>query len=146
MRSACYTSGVPIIDANPAGVNSEGFITHLAAASSSELLASSPPHKITSIPAGSFLLPNFCDLHLHAPQFLYQGTGLDLPLMEWLDKYAYRAEERIDADRALARRVYTALAARLIEHGTGCVLLFGTIKPETKCVFIPCFPLSRHSC
>lgn len=52
--------------------------------------------------------------------------------MEWLDKYAYRAEERIDADRALARRVYTALAARLIEHGTGCVLLFGTIKPETN--------------
>lgn len=81
---------------------------------------------------GSFLLPTFCDLHLHAPQFLYQGTGLHLPLLEWLDKYAYQAEESIDANPKLARRVYTRLAERLLENGTGAVVLFGTIKEETK--------------
>lgn len=78
------------------------------------------------------MLPSFCDLHLHAPQILYQGTGLDLPLMEWLNQYAFKAEERIDADIELARRIYTALATRLKEYGTGAVLLFGTIKEETK--------------
>lgn len=78
------------------------------------------------------MLPSFCDLHLHAPQFLYQGTGLHLPLMQWLQEYAFRAEERIDNDPELARMVYTRLAQRLVEHGTGAVLLFGTIKAETK--------------
>jgi guanine deaminase len=84
------------------------------------------------IPDGSFLLPTFFDLHLHAAQFLYQGTGLHLPLMKWLDEYAYRAEERLDSDPHLAKRVYQRLAERLIENGTGTVLLFGTLKEETK--------------
>ena len=80
----------------------------------------------------AFILPTFCDLHLHAPQFLYQGTGLHLPLMEWLNEYAFKAEERIDADPALAKTVYKRLAQRLLEHGTGAVVLFGTIKEQTK--------------
>ena len=84
------------------------------------------------IPPGSFLLPTFNDLHLHAPQFLYQGTGLHLPLMHWLNEYAFKAEERLDTDSHLAEIVYKRLAERLIEHGTGAVLLFGTIKAETK--------------
>ncbi|KAK7690021.1 hypothetical protein QCA50_006665 [Cerrena zonata] len=86
------------------------------------------------VPEGSFLTPTFCDLHLHAPQFLYQGTGLHLPLMEWLNEYAFKAEERIDADPALARTVYTRLAQRLLEHGTGAVVLFGTIKEQTNLI------------
>ena len=81
---------------------------------------------------GSFLLPTFCDLHLHAPQFLYQGTGLHLPLLEWLNQYAFKAEERLDSDPELAKKVYEKLGERLKEHGTGAVLLFGTIKPSTK--------------
>jgi len=86
------------------------------------------------VPEGSFILPTFCDLHLHAPQFLYQGTGLHLPLMEWLNEYAFKAEEKLDADSDLAERVYRRLSRRLIENGTGAVSLFGTIKEETKSV------------
>lgn len=63
---------------------------------------------------------------------MYQGTGLDLPLMEWLDNYAYKAEEGIDQNTRLAAKVYHRLAQRLIEVGTGAVLLFGTIKTESK--------------
>lgn len=84
------------------------------------------------IAPGSFIMPTFSDLHIHAPQFLYQGTGLHLPLMEWLNEYAFKAEERLDADAELALRVYKRLARRLIENGTGTALLFGTIKEETK--------------
>ncbi|KAG6834225.1 hypothetical protein H0H93_011058, partial [Arthromyces matolae] len=83
-----------------------------------------------TLPNGSFLIPPFIDLHLHAPQFLYQGTGLHLPLMQWLDEYAYKAEERIDNDPILAQKVYSRLAERLIQNGTGTALLFGTIKEE----------------
>ncbi|KAH9950656.1 hypothetical protein B0H21DRAFT_776591 [Amylocystis lapponica] len=114
----------------------DGHISHVGPAGEQESLAllektSDAPRVI---PHGSFLLPTFCDLHLHAPQFLYQGTGLHLPLMEWLHEYAFKAEESLDADSTLARRVYTRLAQRLIENGTGAVLLFGTIKAETNLI------------
>ncbi|KAL5501697.1 hypothetical protein ACEPAH_8957 [Sanghuangporus vaninii] len=118
-------------------VNEEGFISSFS-------LRTSLPNESDSdtdteietifVPKGSFLLPSFCDLHLHAPQFLYQGTGLHLPLMQWLDQYAFRAEERMDSDPGLARRVYEKLARRLKEYGTGSVLLFGTIKEETNLI------------
>ena len=115
-------------------VDGHGFIAHFEEeeSSSSRALLVSIGDNVVKIPPGSFILPTFYDLHLHAPQYLYQGTGLDLPLMTWLFKYAYKAELRLDSDAALAKRVYARLAERLIEHGTGTVLLFGTIKTETK--------------
>ena len=109
-------------------MNNEGIITHLESSDSPKSIEILTKHQgaaepILDIPSGSFLLPPFCDLHLHAPQFLYQGTGLDLPLMQWLDKYALKAEYRVDADPNLAHKLYTRLANRLKENGTGTVLL-----------------------
>lgn len=92
------------------------------------------PPNTQILPRTSFFIPTFCDLHLHAPQYLYLGNGLHLPLMEWLDRYAFKAEERLDNDPELARRVYESLAKRLVSLGTGTALLFGTIGEETKCV------------
>ncbi|CAK5284070.1 unnamed protein product [Mycena citricolor] len=116
-----------------------GVITHFDDASSSasnqilqSILKSS--ESLITIPRGSFITPTFVDLHLHAPQVLYQGNGLHLPLMEWLNEYAFKAEERLDSDPELARYVYTRLASRLIQSGTGSVLLFGTIKAETNLI------------
>ncbi|KAH8114374.1 hypothetical protein DFH11DRAFT_1766669 [Phellopilus nigrolimitatus] len=103
-------------------VSEEGFILSFGTHDVED--PAQPEIEIIRIPSGSFMLPSFCDLHLHAPQFLYQGTGLHLPLMEWLDQYAFRAEERIDADPALAAT----------HHGTGAVLLFGTIKEESNLI------------
>jgi guanine deaminase len=62
------------------------------------------PNSITRLPPTSFFAPTFVDLHLHAPQFMYLGTGLHLPLLIWLDEYAYKAEERLDADPELAKK------------------------------------------
>lgn len=118
-------------------VDTTGHISHFDHASttlSRSLLSNESDDHIVLIPSGNFILPTFCDLHLHAPQFLYQGTGLHLPLMEWLNEYAFKAEESLDQNADLARLVYTRLGERLIENGTGAVLLFGTIKEETKWV------------
>ncbi|KAJ7134780.1 Metallo-dependent hydrolase [Mycena epipterygia] len=116
--------------------NSSGFITHFQTAQSAESQAvlDSDVEPCLTLPNGRFIIPNFVDLHLHAPQFLYQGNGLHLPLMEWLNEYAFKAEERLDGDPVLARKVYTRLARRLIHKGTGTVLLFGTIKEDTNLV------------
>lgn len=123
------------------GVDENGFIRHIAAANtqqSEQFMAKNAQDAIINIPKGSFVLPTFCDLHIHAPQFLYQGTGLNLPLMKWLDTYALKAETRLDEDPKLAERVYTRLATRLKENGTGSVQLFGTIKEETNLILANC--------
>ncbi|THV03871.1 Metallo-dependent hydrolase [Dendrothele bispora CBS 962.96] len=115
-----------------------GLITHFEDSRSEASLRLrgnvGPEDDILEIDDGSFFLPTFCDLHLHAPQFLYQGNGLHLPLMKWLNEYAFKAEEKMDADPVLARRVYTRLVSRLIQAGTGSVLLFGTIREETNLI------------
>ncbi|PFH53282.1 hypothetical protein AMATHDRAFT_137793 [Amanita thiersii Skay4041] len=118
-------------------VGDDGIIHHFAplhSCKSQSILSHSSPEQVLKLPPGSFVLPTFCDLHLHAPQYMYHGNGLDLPLMQWLDQYAFKAEERIDTDIALAWRVYRQLAKRLIEYGTGAVMLFGTINVEANII------------
>ncbi|KIR32192.1 guanine deaminase [Cryptococcus deuterogattii MMRL2647] len=116
-------------------VSGQGYITHIAPLSdptSHALLYSCPPP--TKLGKHSFFLPTYADLHLHAAQYLYAGTGLDLPLLEWLERYAYRAEERVDADEQLAERLYGRLVERLRENGTGCVVFFGTIGVQANLI------------
>ena len=55
------------------------------------------------------LCPGFIDTHVHAAQIQYQGTGTDLPLMEWLEKYAFPSEKRLTNDLTLSRNVYEKL-------------------------------------
>lgn len=135
LRRACRPCTHQLMTSCCLAVDSTDHISHFDHASttlSCSLLSNESEDNIVLIPTGSFILPTFCDLHLHAPQFLYQGTGLHLPLMDWLNEYAFKAEESLDQDADLARRVYTRLGQRLVENGTGAVLLFGTIKEETK--------------
>ncbi|EIW67597.1 hypothetical protein TREMEDRAFT_33527 [Tremella mesenterica DSM 1558] len=118
-------------------VNKEGYITSLSPTHLSEIpsqltqLRNIPIHNLDKY---SFLLPTFTDLHLHAPQYLYAGTGLDLPLMEWLERYTYVAEEKIDNDSRLAEKVYDTLVRRLVDEGTGSVVFFGTIGVEANLI------------
>ncbi|KAG1748749.1 hypothetical protein EDB19DRAFT_1893793 [Suillus lakei] len=105
-------------------VDHQGFITHVGpvdSEASKELLAKIDI-PITAIPSGGFLLPTFCDLHLHAAQFLFQGTGLHLPLMQWLNEYGFKSEESLDSQPELARSVYLRLAERLRDAGTVLIL------------------------
>ncbi|KAF8919071.1 Metallo-dependent hydrolase [Mucidula mucida] len=131
------SSKLDIFEDHLLAVNESGVITHFGPGRSSQaasLLSGQGPSAVLQVPEGSFVLPTFCDLHLHAPQFLYQGNGLHLPLLEWLNQYAFEAEKRLDGDPALARKVYSRLARRLKENGTGAVLLFGTIKEQTNLI------------
>lgn len=41
---------------------------------------------LTPRQANQFLLPGFCDTHIHASQYSYAGTATDTPLMAWLTK------------------------------------------------------------
>ncbi|GFR86296.1 guanine deaminase-like [Elysia marginata] len=59
-----------------------------------------------SLERNQFIVPGFIDSHAHAPQYTFMGSGGDLPLLPWLQKYTFPAETRIDTDKTFSRDVY----------------------------------------
>src|SRR5438094_504635 len=47
---------------------------------------------LITLPGGTFVLPGFVDLHIHAPQYPQLGEALDVPLEVWLGKYTFPLE------------------------------------------------------
>lgn len=77
------------------------------------------------------IVQSFADLHFHAPQYPMLGMGFDLPLLDWLERYAFPTEARF-ADTDYARTVYRSLASELLENGTTRVSLFSSLhRPAT---------------
>ncbi|KAF3278283.1 hypothetical protein TWF970_004728 [Orbilia oligospora] len=71
------------------------------------------------------IVPGLVDLHIHAPQFKQLGTKTDIPLMEWLQKYAFPAESAFSSP-AHASNVYPKLLSHLIKNGTTTAVLYGS--------------------
>lgn len=85
--------------------------------------------RLVSLPSGSYLLPGFVDLHVHAPQYPQLGSALDVPLEVWLQTYTFPLEARYQ-DLAFARRSYGLLVEDLLANGTTTALYFATIHQE----------------
>lgn len=81
------------------------------------------------------ILQSFADLHLHAPQYPMLGMGMDLPLLDWLNTYAFPAEARF-ADPEYARTEYHALARELIENGTTRVCMFSSLHRQSTLILM----------
>ena len=81
------------------------------------------------------ILQSFTDLHLHAPQYPMLGTGMDLPLLDWLNTYTFPAEARF-ADPAYARETYRKLARELISNGTTRVCMFSSLHREATLILM----------
>ena len=84
---------------------------------------------------GDLILQSFADLHLHAPQYPMRGMGMDLPLLDWLNAYAFPTEARF-ADPDYARAVYRQLAAELIENGTTRVCMFSSLHTDATLILM----------
>lgn len=51
-------------------------------------------------------MPGLVDTHIHASQYSYAGTALDMPLLQWLNTYTFPVESRFK-DLDFANRVYS---------------------------------------
>ncbi|KAB7789112.1 guanine deaminase [Bifidobacterium cebidarum] len=85
------------------------------------------------IPEGSYLLPGFIDLHVHAPQWAQDGTGLDEPLEVWLGKYTFPTESKF-ADESFAHLVYGDLVNRMLSTGTTTASYYATVHRKGSLV------------
>ncbi|RUS71138.1 hypothetical protein EGW08_021104, partial [Elysia chlorotica] len=75
-----------------------------------------------------FIVPGFIDSHAHAPQYTFMGTGGDLPLIPWLQKYTYPTETLLNADETFAREVYEKCVSRTLRSGSTTVCYYATIS------------------
>lgn len=85
---------------------------------------------IQSLAKGQVLMPGFIDGHVHAPQFANIGLRLDLPLLDWLERYTFPTEKKF-ADVDFARRIYQSAVKCLLANGTTTASYFGTIHVES---------------
>lgn len=74
---------------------------------------------------GSLIVPGMVDLHIHAPQYTFRGTGMDLELMQWLQQQAFPEESRFENEE-YAKRAYTIFARQLKNSATTRAVVFAT--------------------
>nr|WP_321402363.1 amidohydrolase family protein [uncultured Desulfobacter sp.] len=79
------------------------------------------------------VIPSFIDLHVHAPQHMQMGTGLDMGLLDWLENYTFPGESRF-ADENYARKIYPVFAAELLRQGTLRSVVYGTVHSASTLI------------
>ena len=80
----------------------------------------------------SLVLPGMVDLHIHAPQYAFRGTGMDYELLKWLDQVTFPEEIRY-ADTGYAARAYEIFSNGLKKGATTRAVLFATRhRPATE--------------
>ncbi len=91
------------------------------------------PQQYQNIPVADYgdklILPGMTDLHLHAPQYANCGLGLDLELLDWLERYTFREEAKF-ADLAYAEAAYNLFCTDLRQSVTTRACVFGTLHKE----------------
>lgn len=83
----------------------------------------------------SLIIPGFCDMHVHAPQFLQRGMGMDKELLDWLNTYTF-PNESLFKDENHAKKIYTMFVKELIKQGTLHVNCFPSIHYKASQILL----------
>ena len=87
------------------------------------------PEEYRSLPIYDYgrriIIPGMVDLHIHAPQYAFRGTGMDMELMEWLQSRTFPEEARYE-DEQYARKAYTIFAEQMKKSATSHACIFAT--------------------
>ena len=84
--------------------------------------------------SGNLIIPGMVDLHLHAPQYAYRGTKMDLPLLDWVNSNTFPEEAKYE-DMNYAKAAYKNFVEDLKESPTTRAVIFATLHKEaTLCL------------
>uniref|UniRef100_A0A670JGU5 Guanine deaminase n=1 Tax=Podarcis muralis TaxID=64176 RepID=A0A670JGU5_PODMU len=86
---------------------------------------------IRELSNNEFFMPGLVDAHIHAPQYSFAGTRIDLPLLQWLKEYTYPTEAKFK-DNDFVEEVYTRVVRRTLKNGTTTACYFGTIHTDAS--------------
>ena len=78
------------------------------------------------------IIPGLTDLHVHAPQYTFRASGMDLELLDWLNTYAFPQEARYE-NLEFARSAYSIFAEDMKKSPNTRACIFGTLHvPATE--------------
>jgi len=128
--------GLLVYDTTTGVITNVTDLTALSADQISDLIsvrpdgsnASQVPDEVEAL-GQRFLMPGLIDGHAHAPQYAFTGTGMDLPLLEWLETYTFPCEAKF-SDLEHARHVYSKAVHRHIKNGTTTCAWFASLHLE----------------
>ncbi|CAG8651547.1 15519_t:CDS:2 [Cetraspora pellucida] len=86
--------------------------------------------KVVRLTNQQFLLPGFVDTHMHASQYPNAGIGMDLPLIDWLNKYTFPLEQSFSSVK-FAEKIYPTVVSHLLRCGTTTAVYYATIHLES---------------
>ena len=75
---------------------------------------------------GKLIVPGLVDLHVHAPQYTFRGLGLDMELLEWLERNTFPEEAKY-RDIEYARAAYRIFAEDLRNGPNTRACIFATV-------------------
>jgi len=81
------------------------------------------------------IIPGFCDLHIHAPQWITRGMGYSMELLPWLQHYTFPAEEKF-SQISFAEKAYGMFVDDLKKSETTRACIFGTVHMESTMLLI----------
>jgi hypothetical protein len=87
-------------------VDANGRIVHVASATDATTAAFIASGAAVIDARGKFVTPGLVDTHCHGPQYRNAGTGTDLPLLKWLEKYTFPTEAKFSM--STLRATFTA--------------------------------------
>jgi guanine deaminase len=76
------------------------------------------------------IIPGFCDLHAHAPQFENIGLGMNMKLLPWLKSLTFPTEAKYQ-DVDYAKKMYARVVNDLYRFGTTRAVLFSSVHVES---------------
>ena len=76
--------------------------------------------------SGKLITPGLVDLHVHAPQYAFRGSGMDLELLEWLNTYTFPEESKY-IDINYADEAYSYFVEDLKQGPNTRACIFATI-------------------
>src|SRR5574344_3095069 len=82
------------------------------------------------VDAGNDLVvPGLVDLHVHAPQFAFRGTNMDLELMDWLNTYTFPEESKF-SDLSYADNVYSFFTDAIKRSASTRIVAFSSLHVD----------------
>lgn len=105
---------------------------------------------------GKLVIPGLVDLHVHAPQYTFRGTGMDLELLEWLNTYTFHEESKY-SDLQYAENAYRYFTEDLRQgpntracvlatlHIESTVLLMDMLEASGLCTLVGKVNMDRNS-
>lgn len=76
--------------------------------------------------SGKLIIPGFIDLHIHAPQFAFRSTAMDLELIDWLNRYTFPEEAKYE-NLEYADKAYSVFADAMRKSATCRGVVFATM-------------------